>query len=101
MGFYVNPPNESKESFLKREGMAAPSSPKITWDSIPNGYLPVVLVDNGPFTAAAIAYCERELDEFTRLDDYRPRQMFMVKIEKLIPVADPGFRKYAEQSSLI
>jgi len=23
MGFYVNPPNESKESFLKREGMAA------------------------------------------------------------------------------
>ncbi|NLC31413.1 MAG: hypothetical protein GX765_05180 [Candidatus Moranbacteria bacterium] len=101
MGFYVNPPNESKESFLDREGMVAPSNPRITWDSIPKGYLPVVLVDNGPFTAAAIAYCERELDEFTGMDDYRPRQIFMVKIKKLIPVTDSDFKKYAEQKNLI
>lgn len=101
MGFYVNPPNESKESFLKREGMAAPNSPKITWDSVPKGYLPVVLLNNGFFTAAGIAYCEGELSEFTRLDDDRPREIFMVKVEKLIPVADPGFKRYAEQNSLI
>ena len=101
MGFYVNPLTESKEDFLKREGMVAPSSPKITWDSVPKGYLPVVLLNNGFFTAAGIAYCESELDAFTRLDDQRPRQIFIVKVEKLIPVADSSFKEYAEQNGLI
>jgi len=101
MGFYVNPPDESKESFLKREGIAAPNTPRITWDSVPQGYLPVVLLDNGHFSAAAIAYDKSELNEATSLDDPRPRQIFMVKIEKLIPVADPDFKNYAERNSLI
>jgi hypothetical protein len=95
MGFYVNPPNESKESFLRREGIVAPALPKTTWDSVPKGFLPVGLVNNGAFTAAGIAFCEKELEEFTRLNDNRPRQLFMVKIEKLIPVAGSDFKKYA------
>lgn len=95
MGFYVNPGNESKETFLRREGIATPLSPKITWASVPKGFLPVALVDNGRFTAAAIAYSERELDAFTDLTDTRPRQMFMVRIEKLIPVAGSDFKQYA------
>jgi len=61
MGYYVNPQNMSKESFLKKEGVAVPNNPRITWESVPKGYLPVVLVNNGPFTAAGIAYCESEL----------------------------------------
>ncbi|MDO8490253.1 MAG: hypothetical protein Q7S47_02440 [bacterium] len=88
MGYYVNPRTESKESFLEREGIAAPSDRKIPWDSVSDGFLPVVLVDNGPFKAAAIAYSEEELEEFTRLDDRRPRRIFLVKVEKLLEVSD-------------
>jgi len=101
MGFYVNPLNESKESFLNREGMAVPDSPKIAWDSVPKGYLPVVLVDNGMFTAAGIACGAAELDAFTKITDRRPRQIFMVKIEKLVQVADPAFERYVRQSGLL
>lgn len=95
MGYYVNPKNESKESFLQREGIVAPRIPKTTWESVPKGFLPVALVNNGPFTAAGIAFCARELEAFTGLDDNRPRQLFMVKIEKLIPVAGSDFKQYA------
>jgi hypothetical protein len=101
MGFYVNPGNESKETFLQREGIVAPLLPKITWASVPKGFLPVTLINNGAFTAAGIAYCERELDTFTRLTDDRPRQLFMVKIEKLIPVADSDFKQYAMKQGWI
>lgn len=101
MGYYVNPRNESKEAFLNREGISAPDAPKITWDSVPKGFLPVVLVDNGPFTAAAIAYCKEELEYFTRLEDTRPRKIFVVRVEKLIPVSDPTFRQFAEKNGII
>lgn len=88
MGFYVNPRGETKESFLEREGIRASSSDlKLGWKSVPTGFLPVVLINNGPFTAAGIAYSESEFKEFTRLDDPRPRQMFFVEIEKLLRVA--------------
>jgi len=95
MGYYVNPTNESKESFLRREGILAPQIPKTTWESVPKGFLPVALMNNGGFSAAGIAYCAKELETFTRLDDNRPRQIFMVKIEKIIPVAGSDFKKYA------
>jgi hypothetical protein len=95
MGYYVNPRNESKESFLRREGIVAPHIPKTTWESVPKGFLPVTLINNGAFSAAGIAYCAKELETFTRLDDNRPRQLFMVKIEKLIPVAGDDFKQYA------
>jgi len=91
MGFYVNPPNESKESFLEREGIKSPYDLKIKWSNVSEGFLPVVLVNNGIFTAAGIAYCESELEAFTDMNDQRPRQIFLVKIEKLIPVTDEDF----------
>jgi len=100
MGFYVNPPNESKEDFLAREGIKGPYDLKFKWDSVPEGFLPVVLVDNGPFTAAAIAYCESELEAFTDMNDRRPRQIFFVKIEKLIPVAGRDFAEFAKAKAL-
>lgn len=90
MGYYVNPRNESKESFLSREGIRASSDRKISWESVPAGFLPVALVDNGLFTAAGIAYSKAELDEFTRSDDPRPRKLYLVKIEKLLKVSDLG-----------
>ena len=100
MGYYVNSRNESKESFLQREGICAPSDRKISWESVPAGFLPVSLVDNGSFTAAGIAYSKEELDEFTRTDDPRLRKLYLVKIEKLLKVSDLGRHPdYAERQS--
>ena len=85
MGMYVNPKDETKEHFLEREGQMIE---KIKWDDVPAGRLPVVLMDNGPFTAAGIAYKASELDEFTRPTDHRTKVMFLVSIDKLIPTVD-------------
>lgn len=97
MGYYVNPRNESKESFLMRKGIEVPSN-TMQWSDLPSGCLPVILVDNGPFTAAAIAYSERELAEFTRTDDRRPRTIFIVEIQDLIPVAGEDFLQYTKKN---
>lgn len=88
MGYYVNPPNESKEDFLDREGMVIPPYPRLGWKDVPDGFLPVVLINNGPFTAAGIAYCEGELKAFTDPGDLRPKVIYLVKREKLIAVSD-------------
>ena len=86
MGCYVNPPSEGKVAFLAREGLEVPVPP--VWDKVPAGSLPVVLVDNGPFTAAGVAFCESELRAFTDPSDRRPKRYFIVPIEKLLPVSD-------------
>lgn len=88
MGCYINPNNETKEEFLKREGK------EVISDYVSGnfkfikqeGKLPVVLVDNGRFTAAGIAYTEREFERFVRYDN-RPKRIFIVPIEKLKKVS--------------
>jgi hypothetical protein len=81
MGCYVNPKNEDKESFLDRVGERIKSA--INYDAIPVDKLLVVLVDNGLFTAAAVAYCKEEFMEFTKPTDFRPKLFFLVDIEDL------------------
>jgi len=85
MGFYINPPNETKESFLKREGL--PIEYPFTWDDILDDYLPVILINNGVFNAAGIAYCEDKLNVFCDPRDPRPKKYFVVKIDKLYDVS--------------
>lgn len=88
MGCYVDPPNETKEKFLEREGREVES------DYITQNYkqikekdkLPIVLVDNGPFTAAGVCYVEREFERFVRYDN-SPKRFFIVPIEKLKSVS--------------
>ena len=88
MGCYVEPRNETKEEFLEREGR------EVISDYISQNYrfikqegsLPVVLCDNGNFTAAGIAYTEREFERFVRYDD-RPKRFFIVPIKKLMAVS--------------
>lgn len=82
MGYYVNPPTESKESFLSREGRPIQRPGQLP----ANGRAVVCLVDNGVFTAAGVVYNDRELADFSDPDDHRPRQWFEVDIEKLRPV---------------
>lgn len=92
MGYYINPKRQSKEQFLSEKGERLTKPPK--WENVPDGFLPVALVDNGPFTAAGICYSERELACFSDDRDPRPIIFYMVSVEDLIPVSDPGFDRY-------
>jgi hypothetical protein len=90
MGCYVNPPGGSKEEWLRDNatkvngiGIEAP-----VWNEIADDELPVCLVDNGPFTAAAVGFSEQEMNDFDDPDDDRPKMWFTVKVEKLFEVSD-------------
>jgi len=87
MGAYINPQNESKESFLNREGIET-LFPE--WEEKPDGYLPVVLINNRFFTAAGIVYCKEELDIFALQQDNRKKTFYYVSIEKLLDVSNLG-----------
>lgn len=86
MGAYINPPNCSKELWLDTFGESIDGPPvgvKPTAD-----IFPVCLVDSGPFTAAAIAFSQDELNEFSDPIDLRPKKWFMVRKEALLDVSN-------------
>ena len=85
MGCYINPANESKEEFLSRCGKEVSLS---SFKNAPDGTLPVVLVHNGFFTAAGIAYSEGEVEAFTIPSDVRPKRYFWVDVDDLKGVSD-------------
>jgi len=85
MGAYINPKNETKEDFLNREGVEVA---QLSWENKPVGTLPVILVDNAIFTAAAIAYSKMELSAFVNPSDHRKKQFYYVSLEKLRDVSD-------------
>lgn len=78
MGMYVNPPTMSKEDWLKANGVPTGSNP----GAITETQVPVCLVNNGLFSAAAVAYNDRELAEFSRPDG-RPKSWYNVTKVKL------------------
>lgn len=84
MGCYVNPRDQDKEQWLETFGRPV----NHTEAAITESEVPVCLVNNGPFFAAGVAFCEREIEEFKRPDDHRPKQWFMVPREKLYEVSD-------------
>jgi len=53
---------------------------------LPEATLPVCFVDNGPFTAAGIAFDSNELAAFANPSDHRPKLWFIVPIDKLTEV---------------
>jgi hypothetical protein len=84
MGLYINVP-QGKEAWLNQHGENTGSSvPSIT-----PTHLPVCLVDNGMFTAAAICYSPRELEAFNQPGDFRPKTWYRVPVDSLIGL---GFR---------
>ncbi len=80
MGLYINPKDVSKEVWLKRYGI--PVDSRASWESIKSDFpnsLPVVLLYNPGFTAAGVAYSEREFKEFMAPDG---RQKTVFAVEK-------------------
>ncbi len=86
MGAYINPASETKGSWLSREGKEIPLQEIKKHEDFSN-ILPVILVDNGMFTAAAIGYSKGELDYFLRAKNERPKRYFLVEIKKLHQVS--------------
>ena len=90
MGLYLNPLHESKEAFLERHGRPIKESEFKNWDFLKKDELPVVWVNNGPFTAAAVAYDEGELRAFTEHKDPRPKSYFAVPFALIITTEATG-----------
>lgn len=84
MGCYISPSQETKESFLAREGRVINVN---DFTAEPNE-LPVCLVDNGAFNAAAVAFDRAELHRFSDVNDQRPKVWYLVPIDKLAEVSD-------------
>ena len=97
MGFYVNPTNgQSKEEWLGTNGRSVCTSypfaalrvsengPK--YSEKKPGEVWVILVFNGGFSAAAIAYDPREFEAFARKSDVRPKVWFLVPRDKVLEV---------------
>lgn len=82
MGYYINPKTETKEAWLSKNGVKSNMN-EVQQCEI-GEKVPVCLVDNGPFTAAAIAYDAGERDEFLK-PDHRPKIWFLVDRELLKP----------------
>jgi hypothetical protein len=94
MGVYINPPAETKEEFLHREGEHLSAQEFKAWDFTSNPTrLPVALVDNGPFTAAAVAFDAREIRDFSNPNDRRRHTFFSVPVEKLLDQEQSGIPK--------
>lgn len=80
MGIYVNPEGMTKEEWLARFGKPITREQAF----LSPEHLPVVWVDNGPFTAVGVADTERELAAF--LDDpmdHRPKALYLCRREDL------------------
>jgi hypothetical protein len=97
MGLYINPPQESKETFLDQYGRMITLSDFLTFD-FTSDEVPVCLVDNGPFTAAGIAYDAREVKAWTDPNDYRLKEYWAVPIkcitEELAGVSPADLARY-------
>jgi len=92
MGMYINSENETKESWLKREAtIAKPKYPP------PKDELFVCLVHNNSFTAAGVAYDEREFNAFNDPSDHRLRIWFTVPWKKLKDVIPEHYFKQLEK----
>lgn len=88
MGAYVNPSGMTKEQWLARNGEIVLDRFPTQVDERGKDYLPVCLVKNQFFSAAGIAYNERELRDFSDPFDQRPKVWFWVEKSKLLGVSD-------------
>lgn len=88
MGCYINPVNESKETFLATHAESPTGSTTSPDQFVDGSKFAVCWVNNGPFTAAAVCFSQRELEAFTDPMDSRPKRWFMVEQAALEKVSD-------------
>lgn len=99
--FRIGPLNELKEEFLQREGILSPFTLKLSWESVPQGFLPVVLIRNYRSNIAVIAHSPEQLEDLTSLYDERRRTIYLVRIVALLPIAGEEFIEYVSSQGLV
>ena len=93
MGYYISPNGETKEAWLARYGTPINEAHAQKLDE--HGTLvPVCLVDNALFTAAAIGYSKAETQAFCNPADHRPRKWFAVSREHILDVCPAIAREW-------
>lgn len=88
MTTYINPPGETKEDFLAR---CAKEVPGLSWDDVPEGFAPVVWVNNGWMTAAGVCGNRQEFEAFLDPNDRRPKRTYLVEKSALEGVCPDFF----------
>lgn len=83
MGYYINPPDRTKEQFLSQFGYPV-SETDVRNHDFGSNFLPVCLVDNNLFTAAGIAFDQGEANAFL-WPDGRKKKWFKVHRSDLKP----------------
>lgn len=83
MGYYIQTPgfNHSKALRIAAQHNGVLISKPNHYSDIPEDSALIVVVDNGPFEAAALAYSEREFEEFTDFTDERPKEYVLLDKE--------------------
>jgi len=85
MGYYINFKDKTKEEFLDARAIEMQTKEDVlNMCEHDKGFVPVVLIDNGGFTAAGVAFSRDELDAFTEDNDPRPRRFYVIKTSILI-----------------
>ena len=87
MGFYVNPPDMTKEEWLAKEAKPV-TDLFVDYASVPKDMALVCLVQNAFFTAAGIVISQCDFEEFSAKGDRRPKSWFIVEREKLYGVSE-------------
>jgi len=83
MGYYIDPPSMSKEEWLRKH-----ATPTMGPSAITRTHVPLCHVDNGGFTACAIAFEPYEIERFTRPGDLRSMQWYTAPREAVREVSD-------------
>jgi len=88
MGAYVNPKgSETKESWLAANAQCLSVREARDHNDFENEFL-IVLLDNGSFSAAGIAYSKEEKEVFLDPTDSRPKKFYKASKEKLLPISE-------------
>lgn len=104
MGIYINPNNgQTKEQFLEMYGKPIDLDEFMEFDFTDDNVQIVCWVDNGPFSAAGVAYSPREREAFVVPTDKRPKQFYKVDTERVtseggVPLS--GLNEYRKHSGL-
>lgn len=68
------------DAFLAQHGVPVE---RVSWSNVPDGMLPVCRVWNPSFSAAAVAYSEREMTRFLHDGTDRAKRWYLVPLAEL------------------
>jgi len=91
MGLYINPQEVSKEQWLNDNGEQLEKAPVKMREN--KEEILVCLIDNGPFTAAGVAFNQAELNNFCK-EDMRYKEWFVVGLDKIKRVCSDEWENY-------